>query len=321
MTEKQLDVLYEKGLLPEADYQKLRAIAQRKIFSVYGELRTLLYLGVLLFSTGAGIFIYNNIGQIGHYLSLFVLLAATVGCFWFVTKKQLPFSKSRTESANPYFDYSLLLGCLLVVIDLGYLQFLFGWFTNYVSWLSLFTAVVFFYFAYRQDHLGVLSLGITALASFWGLAISPANFYAFNFFEQPQLHWVAVFFGAGIFAAALLLERFGIKAHFTKTYLNFGVLIGFFGSTSMLFNGSDENYAVAIGQVLAAAILGFYSYKKETVLYMIYAYIFGFIAFTYILVVATKSENLTFWMLYLMAVSFGFVKSIMTVRKRFKHDS
>ena len=321
MTKKQLDNLFEKGLLTEERYLLLQDIQSKKVFSLYYELRTLLYLGVLLFTTGVGILIYNNIGQAGHYLALLLLLAGTAGCMFFVFKKQEPFTKSHWESTNPYFDYALLLACMLFVIDLGYIEFLFGFFTGYLSVISLVTAVFFFYLAYRYDHLGVLSLGITAFASFWGLAITPQRWYDFDFFEEQQLQWVAVAFGAGLFAGALILKRLGIKPHFTTTYLNFGVLIAFLGSSSLLFNGHDDNYGIALLQLLAAAALAAYSFYQKTVLYIIYAYIFGFLALSYLIAIGLESFDVFFWLFYLIAVSAGFIVTILTLRKRFKHDS
>jgi len=320
MTKKSLENLYALQFLEEENYQKLMAIQSRKVFSLYFELRTLLYLGVLLFTTGVGILIYKNIGQAGHYIALILLLAATAACFAFVIKRQLPYINSLSESENPFFDYALLLACLLFVIDLGYIQFLFGWFTNGLSLISLITAVLFFYLAYRYNHLGVLSLGITALASFWGLAITPQRWYDFNFFEQQQLQWVAVGFGALLFGGALLLNHLKIKPHFTTTYLNFGVLIAFLGLSSLMFNG-DKNYGIALLQLLAAAALAVYSFRIKTVLYIIYAYIFGFLALSYLLAIAMNSFDFFFWMLYLVAVSAGFIAVIFNLRKRFNHDS
>jgi hypothetical protein len=321
MTQKQLENLFEKGLLTEERHLFLQSVQSKKVFSLYYELRTLLYLGVLLFSTGVGILIYNNIGQAGHYIALLLLLAATTACLAFVLKRQEPFRKVLWESTNPYFDYSLLLACSLFIIDLGYIEFLFGWFTGHLSIISLITAVFFFYLAYRYDHLGVLSLGITALASFWGLAITPQRWYDFNFFEEQQLQWVAVGYGASLFAGALVLKKFGIKPHFSTTYLNFGVIIAFLGLSSLMFNMNDENYGIALLQLFAAAALAAYSFYQKTVLYIIYAYIFGFIALSYLIAISLKDFDFFFWMLYLIAVSAGFLVLIFTLRKRFKHDA
>lgn len=321
MNNKQINRLFEKGLLTEERYNLLLDLQSKKVFSFYYELRTLLYLGVLFFSTGVGILVYNNIGQAGHYIALLLLLAATAACMVFVIKQQAPYTKGHWEAPSPYFDYVLLLACLLFVIDLGYIEFLFGWFNGQLSIISLVTSLFFFYLAYRYDHQGVLSLGITALASFWGLAITPQRWYDFDFFEEQQLQWVAIAFGASLFTGALLLKKLGIKAHFTGTYLNFGILIAFLGSSSLMFNGHYGNYGIAIAQVLAAAGLAFYSFYQKTVLYIIYAYIFGFMALTYLVALNMNDFDIFFWLFYLIGVSTGFILVILNLRKRFNHDS
>ena len=321
MDKESLEEIFAAGLLTNEKKAQLDALANRSVFSMYYELRTMLYVGVLLLSGGVGILIYNNLGQAGHYLALGLLSAATALCFYYVQKHQLPFSTTHTESENPYFDYALLLGCLFFISVLGYMQFLFGWFDNHISLISLVAALLYFFMAYRHDHLGVLSLGITAMAAFWGLAISPMKWYEFDFPADKSAQWVAINYGAVIFFGALLLQRLKIKAHFTKTYLNFGVIIALTGSTAMLFRASDTDYLMAFSQLLATALLAWYSYRQRTVLYIIYAYIFGFIALTYILASALKIDDIVFWLLYIIGVCVGFIVTILLLRNTFKHDT
>ena len=63
MTQQTPRELFDKGIISEEQYVKIDAIHSGKIVSVFYELRTLLYLGVLLFTTGAGLLIYENIGE------------------------------------------------------------------------------------------------------------------------------------------------------------------------------------------------------------------------------------------------------------------
>ena len=321
MDKESLDELYAAGLLTDEKKAQLDAMADRTVFSMYYELRTMLYVGVLLLSGGVGVLIYNNLGQAGHYLALGLLSAATILCFYYVYRHRLAFSRDHVESENPYFDYALLLGCLFFISVLGYVQFLFGWFDNHISLISLIAALLYFYMAYRHDHLGVLSLGITAMAAFWGLAISPMKWYEFNFPADKSAQWVAINYGVVIFFGALVLERLKVKAHFTKTYLNFGVIIALTGSTAMLFQDGDTNYLLAFSQLVITALLAWYSYRKRTVLYIIYAYIFGFIALTYIIASALKIDDIVFWLLYIIGVCAGFIITLLKLRNTFKHDT
>lgn len=318
MNKSSLENLRERGLLEEDAFEKLQQIENKTLFSVYFELRTLLYVGVLLLSTGVGILVYNNIGQLGHYISLALLVAATLACLFYVQKTQVAFSRSRVEAPNPYVDYILLLGCLLLLSVLGYLQFLFGIFDDYLGLISLLAAFSFFALAYRFDHLGILSMAITAFAGFWGIAITPKHWYDFDFFDQMALQWVGVYFGIGLFVVALLLNYFGVKKHFTKTYLNFAIIIAFVGATSMIFE--NENKLLASAQVLAAVALAYFSLREKTALYMIYAFIFGYIAFSYLVLTIIDFEAFILFFYFFLSCA-AFIWFIIFVRQKFKHDS
>ncbi|MEQ9414695.1 MAG: DUF2157 domain-containing protein, partial [Cyclobacteriaceae bacterium] len=76
--------LLEKGFISEAQFNRIEPIVSRKIVSVFYELRTMLYLGVLLFTGGIGILIYENIGSLGHIISILLLSTVCLVCFWYV---------------------------------------------------------------------------------------------------------------------------------------------------------------------------------------------------------------------------------------------
>jgi len=71
--------LFEKlsgeGLVSPESLQKVKAAEGKKLFSLHWELKTILYLGVLLLSGGLGILIYKNIDTIGHQAILFAIAA------------------------------------------------------------------------------------------------------------------------------------------------------------------------------------------------------------------------------------------------------
>lgn len=318
MNKSSLENFRERGWLADDVFEKLVAIENRTVFSVFTELRTLLYVGVLLLSTGVGILVYNNIGDIGHYISLAALLVGWFACLFYVKKHHLPYSNQRVQAPNPYVDYVLLLGALLFLSALGYLQFLFGIFNNYLGLISLLSAIVFFALAYRFDHLGVLSMAITAFAGFLGITITPMHWYDINFFEQMALQWVGVYFGIGLFFSALLLNRFSIKKHFSKTYLNFAIFIGFVGATSLIFE--NEWKLLATAQVVTAVALGWFSIKQKTAMYMIYAFVFGFIAFSYLVISMIDFEP-TLILLYIFFSCISFIAFILFIRKKFSQDA
>src|SRR5688572_28137544 len=130
MTNEIPNDLFNKGFITEDQYKKIDLITSGKVVSVFYELRTLLYLGVMLFTTGMGILIYENIGELGHLISIIVLTVLTIICFWYAFKHAKPYTHEQVTSPTPYYDYILLLGSLLFISVQGYLQFQYGIFDN-----------------------------------------------------------------------------------------------------------------------------------------------------------------------------------------------
>src|SRR5579863_3160351 len=122
--------LLEKGLITQDQFEKIDPIVSGKIVSVFYELRTLLYLGVMLFTTGAGILIYQNIGSLGHIAAIIALTIVMIGCFWYVVKNEAGYSHNQCQSPTPYYDYILLLGSLLFISIQGYIEFKYNAFDN-----------------------------------------------------------------------------------------------------------------------------------------------------------------------------------------------
>lgn len=317
MRPRQLKALRESNLLSEDQYLRLEPIISRRIVSVFYELRTLLYLGVMLFTTGLGILIYKNIGDLGHLALITILFILTAWCFHYSLRIAPPYTNAKAESPTPYFDYIVLLGCLLFISVLGYLQFQYELFDNGMGLTTLVTAVFFFFAAYRFDHLGVLSLAITALASFWSISISPQKWYSGNFFPESNLHVTAVIFGAVVAAVAIMLDKKGVKKHFTFTYLNFCSLIFLTGALAGVF--IEDNFYLLYLLILfsGCAILAYHAHRTKSFLFILYAFVFSYIGVTYML-----SDFIDYapewWFLYLLASCGGFIVFIIRYKSFFK---
>ena len=107
--------LHEERLIGDQSLERIKNAEKSKLFSIHWELRTVLYLGVLLLTGGLGILIYKNIDSIGHQVVLAAIALLCAGCFVYCEKKKLPFSFNKVQSPNTLFDYILLLGCLLLL--------------------------------------------------------------------------------------------------------------------------------------------------------------------------------------------------------------
>lgn len=320
MTEEIPKLLRQRGLIEEDQFTRMDAIASGKVISVFYELRSLLYLGVLLFTGGVGILVYQHIGDLGHLLSIIGLSLLALGCFVYAIRKAQPYSDGTLKSPTPYYDYVVLLGCLLFISIQGYLQFRYGWLDNNLGSSTLFTAVLFFVVAYRFDHTGVLSLAITALASFWSIQVSPQKWTSEEFLPQANLHITAIIFSTVLALAAGVLDTRGIKKHFAFTYFNFSFLIFFGGTLAALFR--EPNYVIYVLLTYAGSVAGYWvARKNKSFLFLFYAFLATYIATTYWLAQTIFEYEETLWFYYSIISCGGFVYFIVRFRKHFSTRS
>jgi hypothetical protein len=318
MRPRHLHELKEKGFLSQEQFDHLEPIYSGKVVSLFYELRIILYLGVMLFTAGIGILIYKNIGEFGHLTLISILFILTAWCFHYSLRKAPPYTHGKAAAPTPYFDYIVLLGCLLFISVLGYLQFQYELFDNGMGLTTLITAAFFFFAAYRFDHLGVLSLAITALASFWSISISPQKWYSGNFFSDSNLHITAMIFGAIVSTLAVLIDREGIKKHFTFTYLNFCSLIFLIGALSGVFVDDNLYLIYLLFLFIGCGLLAYYAHKTRSFLFILYAFVFAYIGITYLLTDLIIDDAPELWFMYLLASCGGFVYFIIRYKSYFK---
>lgn len=320
MTTQTPKELFDKGFITEDQFKKIDLITSRQLVSVFYELRTMLYLGVMLFTTGIGILIYKNIGEIGHIASIIVLGILTVISFWYVFKHAQSYAHQQVTTANPYYDYVVLLGSLLFISVQGYLQFQYNILDEHLGYSTLVTATFFFFVAYRFDHLGILSLAIASFASFWGISVSPQKWYSGEFFEAANLHITALIFSGVLAVLALVLDKQGIKKHFTFTYLNFCLLIFFVAAVAGMF--IDESwYGVYLLLIYGGAAFSYYMTRwKKSFLFLLYGFIAAYIGTTYLLADTIFNDVIEIWFMYSIASCGGFIYFIITYRNYFARE-
>jgi hypothetical protein len=61
-----VDDLARRGFLTEPQAALLRRVYDRRLLSVYWELRALFYGGILVLTTGLGLLIHRNLTAFGH---------------------------------------------------------------------------------------------------------------------------------------------------------------------------------------------------------------------------------------------------------------
>jgi hypothetical protein len=276
--------LHNEGLISDESLQKVNRNATARLFSVHWELKTILYLGILLLTGGLGILIYKNIDTIGHQVILAAIGALWIGCFFYCERKKLPFATTKVPAPNSFFDYILLLGCLTLLTFITYLQVQYTAFGNAYGLATFIPMVILFFCSYYFDHLGVLSMAITNLAAWLGIAITPLNILNADNFADAKIIFAGLLLGVALNAMAWASVKRNIKAHFSFTYTNFGMNILFIACLAGMFY--FDNYYPLWLLPLAGIIIYFYKRALATAsfYFMLMLTLYGYIGISYVLV-------------------------------------
>lgn len=315
------------GLISPVSLEKVKVTAGNRLFSLHWELRTLLYLGVLLLSGALGILVYKHIDTIGHQIILLCIGFVCAACFAYCVRKKLPFSVDKVTAPNSFFDYLLLLGCLLFITFVGYLQFQYTAFGTAYGLATFIPLSVLLFSAYFFDHLGVLTMAITNLAAWMGIAVTPARILKENDFSSSPLIYTALLLGAILIAAGVLSRIKNVKRHFDFTYTNFGAHILFIACLAGLFQ-FEENTLFWI--LLLWGIAGyFYRYAMQEhsfyflLILTLYSYIGLSTVVTRILFRDSGNEEGAFYLafFYYIGSAIGLVMLLIHYNKKIKNDA
>lgn len=278
-------------LISSEERQRLQTLEKHRPVSVWWLLRTWLYVGILLFTSGAGLLIYKNIDTIGHQAIIGLLSVLMLGCFYYTYQHSAPFSKQEVETETKFVDFALLLGCTLFLSLEGYVQWQYNLFGTRYGLATVLPAILFMFCAYRFDHRGVLSMGLTALASWVGLTITPLEVWQANDFSGASAIYTALAFGQALIGVGLVLHRFNIKQHFTYTYLLLNGNLLFVSALVGLFSLDEwPLYVVLIGGW--SWFFVWYARQYQSFLFLLMAAVYGYIAFTYLIF---KVMDESFW--------------------------
>jgi hypothetical protein len=306
--------LHREGLLSGESLQKIKRAEAARLFSIHWELKTLLYLGVLLLTGGLSVLVYKNIDTIGHTVILTAIAAICAGSFVYCERKKLPFSYGKVPAPNGYFDYILLLGCLTLLTFIAYLQAQYTVFGEAYGLATFIPMVILFFCAYYFDHLGVLSIAITNLAAWMGVAVTPLKIFSANNFRDAQIIFAGLLLGLVLVLAARLIR---VKKHFCFTYLNFGLNVTFVSCLAGMFYFEDT-YLV---WMLPLALAVFYFYREALRLrsfyFMLMIVLYGYVGLAYVVIRLTIEA----WVLipmYLMGSAIAAVLLLINLNKKVK---
>ncbi|MEO7794819.1 MAG: DUF2157 domain-containing protein, partial [Thermoanaerobaculia bacterium] len=253
-----LPKLVEQGLLAPATAAPLLRSARGELLSIRGELRALLYFGVLAVVAGISLLVKENLDRIGPVTIAVGIALAAAGCLGWTLRRALPFTWQRAESGDWAYDFLLLFGLLLLGADLAYIEAKFTVFGSAWSYHLLCMSLVTGAFAVRCDSRTAWSLALSTFAAWRGLAagsvaggLAGSAFLGSGVASAVRLNLMLC--GVAFVLAGTAMRRFDLKRHFEPLTTFLGCLALLAGLASLALD-PDENWILwAVVFVLAAA--------------------------------------------------------------------
>lgn len=270
--------LFEKGLIEEKQFMLLDSVKRKKVISLYYDLRLVLYLGIMLLTGGLGYIIYDNLGEVGHYLLMFSLAIGIGVGSRFIYFKAKPYSTDEVEPNHVYFAYVVLLVALLIISLFTYIQIYFELDEVVVQWASFATSTFFLFLAYRYDNKMLLSLGITAIAP--ALALSMAWVVDLDYVDSDVIPLLALVFGMLLYGIGSYMNFKKIKRHFTFTYHNFALLVIYYLGLYYVFGYFGKSLLHALLLLIFSSFFAFYTWQNKAFLFFLYSIISAYICVT-----------------------------------------
>jgi hypothetical protein len=245
--ETECQELAAAGVIDEAAAVRAAALERGAIFSVFEELRFILYAAVAAITAGIGLVVKDNLDRIGP-LTLIVVLALVSAACYAAALRTLRQRKERSIGG----DYLLLLGALIVSADLGYAESQFHWLGTEWQWYLLILAVFHGASAYAFSSRLLLSTAIAALAAWFGIEGRAATLFNVGG-SAVSLGTHAIICSATLLVWRAANRRLGGPAAFESVFENFAANIGFWGALALCLTPGHRLAGFLILSALAAA--------------------------------------------------------------------
>ncbi|MEO8275906.1 MAG: DUF2157 domain-containing protein [Thermoanaerobaculia bacterium] len=251
--------LVESGDLSPATAAPLLRAARGELLSIRGELRAILYVGVLALVGGISLLIQENLDRIGPVTIAAGLAVAALGCLGWVLHRSPPFSWKLAASEDWSLDYLLLLGILLCGADLAYIEAKFTPLGDAWSYHLLLMSLLTGGLALRCDSRTAWSLALSTFAAWRGVAAARVFGELAGIWNSP-LRWNLVACGAIFLTVGAAMRRFDRKQHFEPltTFLGALALLTGLGLAALDSRGPWMLWALAfcaLAVIIAAAAL------------------------------------------------------------------
>jgi len=311
-TRQYLDAWLADGRLSAPQHDAIAAIVSRRRLSLFVELHALLYLGVLAFAGGLAWTARAYSDRWGDLALLVPATALVVGCFAWAVAKAHPYSAERVESPSLVFDYVLYLGCLVLGVELGYVEYRFEFLRDQWDYYLLASALVYFAAAYRFDNRFVLSLGIATLGGWFGV-----RFTRLDWFGGDSARLMALMYGVVVAAIALASWQFRVKRHFLDAYLQVAAVVVLSTLTwSVLDSAGLSPWLLAAVAAAALCIAGGSHFRRFS--FVVYGAFAGYVSVSRELL--RHSPGIEAGFLYIVVSAGLMVVSLVTLSRRMERQ-
>lgn len=304
-----LDRWKSEDVITAEQHTLFTGLVRDEPFSLFSEINVLFGAGVLAFVLGLGWTVTTLSRQLGDVLIVALLSAIVVGCLWYCFARATAWSAAETPSANALTDYLLYLCCLVWSIELAYLEQRFQLLATHWDVYLLVTAIFFFLLAYRFDNRLVLSLALSSLAGWFGVAFMRLPF-TLSAASRPD----ALLFCAMVLAAGALLRWREIKPHFFGTYLNFVANVLFLTLLSGVF-GADNRTAWVFALLGAGAASMLWGISRREFAFVAYASVYTYVGLASL--VARSSVDFVGMLFLFVATAVAMLVMLVVVSRRF----
>ncbi|HSB37259.1 MAG TPA: hypothetical protein VLH41_10285, partial [Thermoanaerobaculia bacterium] len=261
-----IGALREDGILGDPPASFLLRVARRELVSVRLELRVLLYAGVLLLTTGVGLFVKDNHERIGPAVIAAGIGLAAALCFGYAVRHAAPFSWGRAPMPGVAFDYVLLLGLLLVAFDLAFMEVQFKVLGPDWPYHLLAVSLIGLMAAFRWDSAVVLGFALSSFAAWRGVSVNVLKGVLVPG-RSGVTRWNAVACGLVFVALGMALVRAKRKPHFEEVWINFGLLLLFGGLLSGVFGDRSSWGLWLLALAVVSAVVVWRAFRAGRSLY------------------------------------------------------
>jgi len=315
--EEALDDLERARILSPPQAALLRRVVSREIFSVYWELRVLLYAGILVFTGGLGLLVRKHLDSVGHLALLAAILAGCVLCFAWCLRRGGGFCKGPVSAPNAAYEYVLLLGCLLLGAEAGYLELRYRILAEHWTWWLLGSGFFYLLIAHYFDSRIVLSLALSTLGAWLGVKTTLPELAGGSHWAA-WTRWNSIGFGVGVIALGSAQAAGGWKRHFLPVHLHLGLNVLLVALVSGVGPGAGGAFHL-LGALAVVAGAAVYAQRSRRFVFLLYGVLYGYAAFTGFLLSRVAMGGIGYT-LYFLATASAVVVALAAFHARFRSD-